>query len=117
MVTPFGKELRLLRLEKDQLLKEMADCLGVTPAYLSSIENGKRQPTDELINKLFSAYALSTEDKARIISAKNQTNREIRIDFTNSKPGSEELGLLFARKFDGLTDTQIQSLKEMLNRE
>ena len=43
MLTRFGKRLRTLRIEENQRLKDMADKLGVTAAYLSAVENGKRR--------------------------------------------------------------------------
>ena len=46
MLTKFGKKLRALRLENDQRLKDMADKLEVTAAYLSAVENGKRSVPD-----------------------------------------------------------------------
>lgn len=114
MVTVFGKQLRRLRLDRDELMKDMADKLDVTPAYLSSIENGKRQPTEELLNRLLSAYDLAKDDVENIIEARNRTLKEIKIELNSGKTGSDELGLLFARKFDGLTEKQISDLTAML---
>ena len=61
MLTRFGKKLRTLRLEKDQRLKDMADELGVTAAYLSAVENGKRSVPDLWIGKLSDRYGRSEE--------------------------------------------------------
>lgn len=38
MLTALGKELRILRISRGELLKDMACKLSITPAYLSSIE-------------------------------------------------------------------------------
>lgn len=38
MLTKFGKELRKIRIENDEILKDMADKLNVTAAYLSAVE-------------------------------------------------------------------------------
>jgi transcriptional regulator with XRE-family HTH domain len=42
MTTPFGKAVRHLRDRKGVSQKEMAAALGVSPAYLSALEHGKR---------------------------------------------------------------------------
>ena len=42
MTTPFGKAVRHLRDRKGVSQKDMAKALGVSPAYLSALENGKR---------------------------------------------------------------------------
>lgn len=40
---------RLLRIARDMRVKDVADALGVTPAYISAIEAGKREPSLDLI--------------------------------------------------------------------
>ena len=50
MVTSFGKALRKLRIDRGMVLKNMADMLGVSSAYLSAIELGKRAIPDSLVN-------------------------------------------------------------------
>lgn len=42
MTTPFGKAVRHLRDRKGVSQKEMAMALGVSPAYLSALEHGRR---------------------------------------------------------------------------
>ncbi|WP_309460957.1 helix-turn-helix transcriptional regulator [Escherichia coli] len=44
MVTSFGKTLRKMRIDRGMVLKNMADLLGVSSAYLSAIELGKSEP-------------------------------------------------------------------------
>lgn len=46
MLTRFGKQLRKLRIDREERLKDMADRLNVTTAYLSAVENGKRTVPD-----------------------------------------------------------------------
>ena len=49
-MTPFGRRVRELRAARGVTLVQMAQALGVTPAYLSALEHGKRgQPTFTLI--------------------------------------------------------------------
>lgn len=40
---------RLLRIARDLRVKDVADSMGVTPAYISAIEAGKREPSTKLI--------------------------------------------------------------------
>ncbi|WP_335333622.1 helix-turn-helix domain-containing protein [Candidatus Sodalis pierantonius] len=42
MVSNLGKYLRKLRIDHDMTLRDMADCLGISAAYVSAIELGKR---------------------------------------------------------------------------
>ena len=43
-MTPLGYRLRQLRAARGVTLAEMAVALGVSPAYLSALEHGKRGP-------------------------------------------------------------------------
>ena len=52
MITSLGKQLRMVRLNSGDLLKDMAKKLEITPAYLSSIENGKRTPPQNIANRV-----------------------------------------------------------------
>lgn len=40
---------RLLRIARDLKVKDIADQLNVTPAYINAIESGKREPSTKLI--------------------------------------------------------------------
>ena len=43
MLTEFGKILRKLRIDRQELLRDMAKNLEVSSAYLSAVETGKRK--------------------------------------------------------------------------
>ena len=114
MLTEFGKYLRRLRLDCNQLMKEMAGQLNVTPAYLSAIENGKRKPTKDLVNKIQKCYSLSNDDSQQLKEAYAKTINEITIDMSNANTDQSNLGLIFARKIDSLSDDQILHIKNLL---
>ncbi len=46
-----SEALRLFRVFHDLPLVKMAELLGVTPGYISSVENGRKNPNLELIAK------------------------------------------------------------------
>ncbi len=45
-----GKTLKLVRITADVSQRKLARDLGVTPGFLSLVENGKRQPTLTFLN-------------------------------------------------------------------
>ena len=47
MLTNFGKFCRKLRIDKGELLYDMAQRLKVSSAFLSKVENGKAKPPEE----------------------------------------------------------------------
>lgn len=117
MLTELGKELRKIRINNNEILKDMASKLGITSAYLSAIENGKREPTNKFMETLFSMYNISSEDKKNLTQAFQSTIDNISINLSNQTQEHKDLGLVFARKFDGLTQDQINKLIKILNKE
>jgi transcriptional regulator with XRE-family HTH domain len=58
-VTPFGKRLRELRRERGISAKEMAAGLGVSPAYLSALEHGRRgKPNKRFVHRICQYFGI-----------------------------------------------------------
>ena len=95
----------------------MADNLHISPAYLSAIENGKREPTEKFINNLFDKYALNINEKNSITRAYQKTIEYISIDISSQSEELQDLGLAFARQFDELSEDKVKRLMEILNDE
>ena len=69
MLTRFGKQLRKIRIDRDQRLKDMAEQLNVTVAYLSAVENGNRVVPDSWVYTLSKKYELSEEETVSLQKA------------------------------------------------
>ncbi len=61
MVTDFGKFCRKLRIDNDEIMKDMAKKLEVTPSYLSAIEKGKRTIPTDWAEQIANHYELSKQ--------------------------------------------------------
>lgn len=116
MLTKFGKELRALRLERDELLRDMADKLGVTVAYLSAIENGKRRIPDEWIQKISAIYNLSEEKEEKLQEYAYEDKNEIRINMEGITMDQRNLVYSFARRFQNLDTGDIKELQNVLDK-
>lgn len=57
--TPFGKFVRMMRIEHDEYMKDMAKRLDVSTAYLSAVENGRRNAPYGWVEILQREYGLS----------------------------------------------------------
>ena len=115
MLTKFGKQLRRLRIEKDLRLKEMADELGVTVAYLSAVENGKRTVPDSWIGRIAEKYNLSDEEIIDIQRAAYENKKDIKINLQDANEYETGLALSFARKFKNLSVVQVNKLQKILD--
>lgn len=114
MITEFGKCLRHIRLDRGILLKDMANTLGITSAYLSSIETGKRKPTKDLLLKISDAYCLDGKTADALNDAYFRTINEINIDTRKINEKQSDLGLIFARKISKLSAEQIKAISNLL---
>lgn len=115
MLTKFGKELRKIRIENDEILKNMADKLNVTAAYLSAVENGNRKVPDSWINIISSEYNLSDEEATYLQKLAYEDRSDISVVFDNANNQETNLALSFARKFKDLNNSQIKEIQKILD--
>ena len=57
-----GERIRELREEKDLSLRELARTLGVSAAFMSDVELGRRYPSDELLVKVAKKLGTTVEE-------------------------------------------------------
>ena len=110
MLTEFGKFNRKLRIDKGELLKDMAKKLGVTVAYLSAVEVGRRKIPEKWLSMLAILYDLSAEDTTKMYSAYYQSIDEIKINLSNQSPSYREIATMFARELNSLTESELKVL-------
>lgn len=51
-LTDFGKTVRKARLDTDETLATMAESLGISPAFLSALETGRKNISEEWVKKI-----------------------------------------------------------------
>ena len=83
MITEFGKLLRIIRVNSGDSAKEMAQKLNISPSYLSTIENGKRNIPPDMEQLIIQAYNLSDKDKAKLRKAMVNSSDSVKIDLTD----------------------------------
>ncbi len=116
MLTEFGKTLRKLRIDNCQLLKDMADILGISPASLSAIENGKRNPQRAMVQDIISYYRLTPQEQDNLWNAFDISREEASVHLTGLTNAQAELGLTFARRFNDLSQDQINEIMAVLKK-
>ncbi len=114
MATRLGKLLRKIRIDRDEYLKNMAEHLGITSAYLSAIENGKRNMSDALLQKLADVYSLTSDALADLKEAAAASKGKVEIGVADSSEDKQSVAWAFARKFENLSDKQISEIKKIL---
>ncbi len=118
MTTNFGKFCRKLRINNGELLYDMAGKLGVSSAFLSKVENGKKKPPMEWREKLISLYSLNTTDIEELDIALYEAKNFYSIDISEYSENDKEIMWSFARRFDTIDKDKLQEFlqKEVRNK-
>ena len=112
MATKFGIFCRKLRLERGELLFDMAKKLGVSSAFLSKVENGKKKPPVSWKQTIISEYNLQNSKLEEFEECFFDAVNADSIDISGYKESDKELMLSFARKFDALDKAMIERMLE-----
>ena len=102
-MTPLGAKLREMRAERGVTLKEMAHAIGVSPAYLSALEHGKRgAPTWFLVQRIIVFFNIIWDDAEALCRLAQSSDPRIKIDTSGAIPESTAFANLLARSVGDL---------------
>lgn len=91
-MTPFGAKLRELREAKGVSLADMAAELGVSSAYLSALEHGKRgRPSWYLVQRIIAYFNIIWDDAEQLLGLARLSHPRITIDTSGLHPRATEL--------------------------
>ncbi|WP_375631775.1 MULTISPECIES: helix-turn-helix domain-containing protein [unclassified Bartonella] len=114
MLTPFGKTLRKIRLDRFERLLDMADKLGISVAFLSSVEIGKKSVPVGMEEKIIKLYALD-QNMASLLRKEADICRKNFI-MNSSDPLNREIISTFVRNFKCLSQQDLTVFKEFMVR-
>lgn len=115
MTTPFGEQLRALRRERGVTLKDLADALGVSQAYLSALETGRRpRPTPARVDQICAYFGIIWDEAEALKDLARLSQPRITIDTTGLSPEATQLANRLAQRIRRLDRKQIQRLLEIL---
>jgi len=117
MLTPFGKLVRKLRIDKGESLKDMAADLDLKPAYLSAVETGRKNPSTRLVESVVARFCLTHEDKAELEEAAQLSRDSVKINMEDFCLQKRQIASSFARNFDSLSQDEMNQLSKLLNKQ
>lgn len=112
MITEFGKILRIIRINSGDSAKEMAEKLNISPSYLSTIENGKRNIPPDIEILLARAYNLSDKDKDKLHRAIVASSDTVKIDLTDLAEKKKQV--IFALSRGDIDEETVDRLNEII---
>lgn len=111
-MTPFGERMRKLRAERGVTLKAMAMAVGVSPAYLSALEHGKRgRPGWHLIQRIIAYFNVIWDEAEEVVRLARISHPRIVIDTSGLDPKATALANRLA---DEIGRLDMRSLAELL---
>ena len=111
-MTPFGERIRKLRAERGLTLQEMAAAIGVSAAYLSALEHGKRgRPGWHLIQRIIAYFNIIWDEAEEVVRLAHISHPRITIDTSGLTPRATELANRLAGEIGRMEE---QTLAEMI---
>jgi len=116
-MTPFGDRMRNLRAERGVTLKDMADAIGVSPAYLSALEHGKRgRPGWHLIQRIIAYFNIIWDEAEEVVRLARISHPRITIDTAGLSPKATELSNRLADEIGKLDSGVLEEILTILDR-
>lgn len=116
-MTPFGERMRKLRAERGVTLKQMAEALGVSSAYLSALEHGKRgRPGWHLIQRILAFFNIIWDEADDVVRLARISHPRITIDTSGLNPKATELANRLADEIGKLDTATLDELLAALGR-
>ena len=115
MLTEFGSILRKLRIDRRELLKDMAEKLGVSSAYLSAVETGKRKVPAGWETRIAEIYGLSKEQKEELTLASERSAQEVKISLEQATSLQREAAISFAKALQCLDDQKLRKIMSVMD--
>jgi len=110
-MTPFGARLREMRAKRGISLKEMAAAIGVSPAYLSALEHGKRsRPNWALVQNVISYFNVIWDEAEELSRLARLSHPRIVLDTAGLSPKATELANRLATQIGDLPEAEIDKL-------
>lgn len=113
-MTPFGERLRRLRRDKGVTQKDMAAALGVSAAYLSTLEHGRRGvPSWSLVQKVIGYFNVIWDDAEDLQRLAAASDPRVVVDTSGLSPEATRFANRLAAdigRLDGETIARLDAI-------
>lgn len=114
-MTPFGEKMRELRKRQGVTQTQMAEALGVSSAYLSALEHGRRsRPSWYLVQGINQFFNLIWDEAEEIERLANLSHPRVAIDTGDLSAEATELANLLSAKISTLDADQIRAIRTIV---
>lgn len=114
VTTEIGKELRKLRIDRDERLNDMAQKLGASASFISAVEVGGKSPPAGFEQKVIATYGLDADASERLCRAADRSRRAFTLEPKSAQ--ARDTAALFARKINSLSADDLFGIQEILKK-
>jgi transcriptional regulator with XRE-family HTH domain len=116
-MTPFGARVREIRLRQGLSLQDFAGKLGVSNAYISALEHGRRgRPTFALVQGIIHALGVIWDEADELVRLAELSDPKVVIDTAGLDPSATLLANRLARAIRDLDAETITGLSDLLDK-
>ena len=117
MTTPFAEAIRRLRQERGVTQKEMAAAIGVSPAYLSALEHGRRgMPSFDFLQRVAGYFNVIWDDAEALFALAGMSDPRVAVDTAGLPPEYTALANRLARDLRLLSLQTVAELDDVLDK-
>ncbi len=115
-MTPFGERLREMRAKRGIQLKEMAAAIGVSAAYLSALEHGRRgKPGFALMQAIIAYFNVIWDEADELKRLADLSDPRVTVDTGGLDPRATLVANRLAREIATLTERDLERLLACLD--
>jgi transcriptional regulator with XRE-family HTH domain len=115
-MTPFGEKMRELRAAKGVSQKDMAEALGVSAAYLSALEHGKRGvPNWALVQKIVGYFNVIWDEAEELQHLAASSHPRVVVDTSGLSPKATSLANRLASEIGKYDDETLDAVSALLD--
>lgn len=110
-MTPFGARLRALRQARGETARDLAQRLGVTPAYISALEHGHRgRPSRRFVELVCQHYGIIWDDAEALQALARRSHPRVVVDAGGLTPTHVELANVMAERLKDFSESEAREL-------
>lgn len=114
-MTPFGEALRELRRQKGVTQQEMADAIGVSAAYLSALEHGRRgRPSFDFLQRVCGYFNIIWDEAEELFRLAEGSDPRVTVDTAGLPPRYTALANRLARNIRHLAPDVVEDILKLL---
>ena len=115
-MTPFGEKVRAMRTERGIAQKEMAAAIGVSPAYLSALEHGRRGvPNWAMVQKIIGFFNVIWDEAEALEDLARRSDPRVTVDTAGLSPEATLLANRLAAQITILSPDDIERIVALLD--